>query len=117
MTSSKKYPHSLENQFLVSMPQLDDPNFRQSVILICKHDDQGALGIVINRLTEHLIGDIFIQLGIKVSSTQYTGLPVLDGGPVFPEFGLIVHNTQPETWESSIMIGSEFVANQFQGHT
>jgi putative transcriptional regulator len=105
MTSSKKFPHSLENQFLVSMPQLDDPNFRQSVILICKHDAQGALGIVINRLSGHLIGDIFIQLGIDVSSDQFSRQPVMDGGPVFPEFGLIVHDTDPQSWESSIIVG------------
>jgi len=105
MTSTNKYPHSLENQFLVSMPQLDDPNFRQSVVLICKHDEQGAMGIVINRLTDHLIGDIFVQLEIDVSSSQYSRKPVLDGGPVFPEFGLIVHNTEPETWESSLPVG------------
>ncbi len=105
---------SLENQFLVSMPQLNDPPFKQTVILICKHDAHGAVGIVINRLTEHLIGDIFEQLDIDVSSGHYANKPVVDGGPIYPELGLVVHNnivfqseSQADSWESSIHIGQD----------
>ena len=58
-----------QNQFLVSVPQLDDPNFHQSVVLICKHDEEGAVGIVINRLTDHKMSDIFEQLGLEISSS------------------------------------------------
>ncbi len=108
---------SLENQFLVSMPQLHDPNFKQAVILVCKHDQHGAVGIIINRLTGHLMGDIFEQLEIDVASNHYANKPVVDGGPVYPELGLVVHNTtlaaptdssiQPsvQSWESSMYIG------------
>ena len=102
---------SLENQFLVSMPQLNDPNFKQTVILMCKHDHKGAVGIVINRLTDHRIGDIFAQLEIDISSHYYSNKPVLDGGPVYPELGLIVHNrkfkSRAESWESSMDIGEQ----------
>ena len=102
---------SLENQFLVSMPQLNDPNFKQTVILMCKHDHKGAVGIVINRLTDHRIGDIFEQLGIDASSNHYSNKPVLDGGPIYPELGLIVHNrtfeSRTKSWESSMDIGEQ----------
>ncbi len=97
--------HCLENQFLVSMPQLNDPNFNQTVILLCKHDETGAMGIVINRLTGHRIGDIFAQLHIDVANSRYSHHPVLDGGPVYPELGLIVHNHLPPRWESTMAIG------------
>ena len=76
-----------QNQFLVSVPQLDDPNFHQSVVLICKHDDEGAVGIVINRLTDHKMSDIFEQLGLEISSSIHIDRPVHEGGPVYPELG------------------------------
>ena len=61
---------SLANRFLVSMPQMEDPNFTRTVILVCKHDQEGAVGIVVNRLTEHRIGDIFEQLGIELDARK-----------------------------------------------
>ena len=96
---------TLANRFLVSMPQMEDPNFTRTVILLCKHDKDGAVGIVVNRLTEHRIGDIFDQLDIEPSSGIYASKPVLNGGPVYPELGLIVHDDIHKNWESSIEIG------------
>lgn len=111
MVSSINDFESLESQFLVSMPQLNDPHFKQTVILMCKHDHKGAVGIIINRLTDHLIGDIFKHLKIDISSTHYSNKPVLDGGPIYPDLGLVVHNrkfkSQTETWESSMDIGEQ----------
>ena len=46
------------NQFLVAMPGLVDPNFNHSVTLLCEHNDQGALGLVINRPTELRLADM-----------------------------------------------------------
>ena len=94
----------LDNRFLVSMPQLDDPNFSRTVILLCKHDESGAVGIVINRHTRHKIGEIFEQLDIGACSKAYAGDPVLEGGPVYPELGLVVHDGSADSWESSIRI-------------
>lgn len=96
---------SLENQFLVSMPQFEDPVFRQTVILMCKHNSHGAMGVVINRLTDQIIGDIFSQLEIKISDHNHAMSPVFDGGPVYPELGLVIHNSELEAWESSMNIG------------
>ena len=97
----------LDNQFLVSMPQLEDPNFSRTVILVCKHDESGAVGIVINRHTDHSIGEIFEQLDINATSQTFTSNPVLEGGPVYPELGLVVHNGTRGTWESSISIDED----------
>ena len=94
-----------QNQFLVSVPQLNDPNFHQSVVLICKHDDEGAVGIVINRLTDHKMSDIFEQLGLEISSSIHINRPVHEGGPVYPELGLVVHSGTDSQWESSMEIG------------
>ena len=101
--------NSLQNNFLISMPQLDDPSFNQTVVLICKHDESGAMGIVINRNTEHTLKDIFVQLDIESTSPLYCEHPVLDGGPVYPELGLIVHTASDDIWESSLPISEDLV--------
>ena len=104
-TTSHK-PFTLENRFLVSIPQLEDPDFRQTVILICRHNSQGAVGVVINRLTGQIIGDVFSQLKIYISDHSHTISPVFDGGPVYPELGLVIHTCDRSVRESSMDIGS-----------
>ena len=103
---------SLKNQLLVSMPQLTNPSFHQTVSLICQHDDNGAIGVIVNRLTEHRLGDIFAQLSLPVSSLERTDQPVFEGGPVNRELGLVIHAGEESTsgknrhrWESSMEIG------------
>lgn len=103
---------SLKNQLLVSMPQLTNPSFHQTVSLICQHDDNGAIGVIVNRLTDHRLGDIFDQLSLPVSSLERTDQPVFEGGPVNPELGLVIHAGEESTggkngrrWESSLEIG------------
>ncbi len=54
----------LNNQFLVAMPSLADPNFSQSVTLVCEHTDRGALGIVINRPLEMKMSEVLEQLAL-----------------------------------------------------
>ena len=104
---------SLKNQLLVSMPQLSNPNFHQTVSLICQHDAHGAIGVVVNRLTDHRLGDIFDQLSLPVSSLDHTDQPVFEGGPVSPELGLVIHAGKTPgggdkgnpRWESTMEIG------------
>ena len=91
------------------MPQLNDPSFSQTVVLICKHDESGAVGVVINRFTEHRLKDIFAQLDIKSSSPQYQDFTVLEGGPVYPELGLVIHTGSSDKWESSLPVSDNLV--------
>ena len=72
----------LTNQLLIAMPSLADPNFAQTVTLICEHTSKGALGIVLNRPLGMALGDVFKQLALESSDAQLTGQPVLRGGPV-----------------------------------
>jgi len=96
---------SFKNQLLVSMPQLTTPHFHQTVSLICQHDDNGAIGVIINRLTDHRLGDIFEQLALPVSNLERAEQPVFEGGPVNPELGLVIHAGGEGKWESSLEIG------------
>ncbi|MGI9310294.1 MAG: YqgE/AlgH family protein [bacterium] len=98
---------SFKNQLLVSMPQLTNPSFHQTVSLICQHDANGAIGVIVNRLTSHRLGDIFDQLSLPVSDLEHTDQPVFEGGPVNPELGLVIHADESGggDWESSLEIG------------
>ena len=78
---------------LVSMPQLADPNFHQSVILLCEHDPQGAFGLVLNRRTLTLASSV-VRLTPPVETDN--GLELWIGGPVEPERGWILTGAEPD---------------------
>ena len=61
--------------FLVATPQLRDPNFRQTVVLLCEHGDEGALGVVVNRPTAMSISEALPQVPIMegASHVLYAG--------------------------------------------
>jgi putative transcriptional regulator len=96
--------HYLNNQFLIAMPNLADTNFSQTVSYLCQHNEEGALGIVINRPADMTLGDILKQMSINACSQQIQDTPVFIGGPVQQERGFIIHSkdTEMETWDSSM---------------
>lgn len=73
------------------MPSLADPNFARTVTLICEHSSEGAMGLVINRLTDLRLRDILAQLGIDSSRAHQADLPVFYGGPVQNNRGFVLH--------------------------
>jgi putative transcriptional regulator len=82
---------TLHGHFLIAMPAMGDPNFNGTVTYICKHDDEGALGIVINRPTDMPLAEIFRQLSLDVLDANQAERPVLHGGPVQRERGFVLH--------------------------
>jgi putative transcriptional regulator len=101
------YP-GLVNQFLIAMPELQDPNFSRTVTLICQHDANGALGVVINRPMEQLtLQDILDQFDLaSPASDSPIGAPVYLGGPVQQQLGLVLHEGIGE-WGSTLKISDE----------
>ena len=94
---------SLQNNFLIAMPQMHDPNFSGSLTYICEHNEYGAMGIIVNRPTELELEDVLEQLDIPCKSR---GEQVYSGGPVQIERGFILHTGAP-TWESSMPVSAE----------
>ena len=92
MTDTRQPYPSVAPSLLVSMPQLNDPNFHRSVILLCEHGEDGAFGLVLNRPTETPASE-FVRLTPPVPDTS--GLELWIGGPVEPERGWILMGTQP----------------------
>jgi putative transcriptional regulator len=91
----------LTNQFLIAMPAMDDPNFAQTVTLVCEHNEQGALGIVINKALPMNLAEVFAQLGLECARSQITQQSVLRGGPVQTDRGFVLHSPGGR-WESSL---------------
>ena len=95
----------LVNHFLVAMPTLNDPNFQQSVVYVCEHNAASALGIVINRPSAVVLGDIFKQLAISAGDQSLAQLPVYQGGPVQTDRGFVIHEPAGD-WESTLKLDS-----------
>jgi putative transcriptional regulator len=97
---------SFHNQLLIAMPGMADPNFSTTVTLVCEHNDEGALGIVINRPTNLSVGGLMEQLALESNGgTDVTDAPVLLGGPVAPERGFVLHHPFGE-FESTVAVSS-----------
>lgn len=92
----------LGNQFLIAMPSLADPNFHQTVTYICEHDDNGALGIVINRPLRIKLEQLLEHLQIPVSG-EVGARPLYSGGPVQQEQGFVIH-TPLGNWDATLPV-------------
>lgn len=104
MTTENSHSY-LENQFLIAMPQLADPYFANTVTYLWRHNEEGALGIVINKPLQACIADIFDELDIECSAgeREFQEQHVLAGGPVERDKGFIIHDAGRQ-WESSIAV-------------
>lgn len=84
---------SLAPVLLVSMPQLTDPNFAKTVVLLCEHGPDGALGLVVNRPSDVAASEaVFLEPPLD----EPNELPLLIGGPVEPQRGWILTANKPE---------------------
>ncbi|HUI61336.1 MAG TPA: YqgE/AlgH family protein, partial [Steroidobacteraceae bacterium] len=82
---------SLTNHLLIAMPSLSDPNFSQTVALICEHTDKGALGIVLNKPLPMKLSDVLSQMKLEPTNADIAAQPVLRGGPVHTDRGFVLH--------------------------
>ena len=81
---------SFSNHFIISMPHMNDPIFSKSLIYICEHDDDGAMGLIINKpMISENAADIIQQTGLAQIEPQPD---IYFGGPVNLEMGLILHD-------------------------
>jgi putative transcriptional regulator len=88
------------------MPGMADPNFNSTVTLVCEHNAEGALGIVINRPMNLNLGGLFEQLALNQADQSVANSPILDGGPVGRERGFVLHNPTGK-FESSVTVSPD----------
>jgi putative AlgH/UPF0301 family transcriptional regulator len=105
-------PTSLEGQFLIAMPSLREGPFARSVVYMCAHREDGAMGIVINQRAEEIdFGRLLAQLDILPESESIRLPPraqamrVLRGGPVETGRGFVLHSSDYGANDSTVKIG------------
>lgn len=103
MSTDFRTQDSLRNHFLIASPYLNDPRFHGTVIYLCEHSEEGALGLVLNRPLEIQLGEILEQLDMDGGELD---LPVFMGGPVQPERGFVLHNPG-STWQSTMPVSGD----------
>lgn len=91
MTSQADDVNHLANQLLVAMPGMVDETFAGSVVYLCEHNAQGAMGLVINRPTDIDLGNLFEKIDLKLEIAPLLHVPVYYGGPVQVERGFVLH--------------------------
>ncbi|MEP3048575.1 MAG: YqgE/AlgH family protein [Roseibium sp.] len=104
-------PDTLDGQFLIAMPSMADSRFGHSVIYICSHSDQGAMGLVVNQVASHLsLEELLLQLDIVNDEsairlpTKIKDMAVHKGGPVEVERGFVLHSNDFMLGKSTLNI-------------
>lgn len=95
----------LTNQFLIATPSLQDSGFEKSVVYICQHDRDGAMGLVINKTSDTQLSDLLEYLSIEDQDLKQDQ-SVFFGGPVHPENGFVIHYPAGR-WRTSLNINSK----------
>jgi putative transcriptional regulator len=100
---------NFQNHFLIAMPALDDPLFKRSVTFICEHNDEGAMGIVINHPLEVKVADLLKQLQIEFdAASPAAAAHVCAGGPIQHDRGFVLHLAKPG-YSSSMQVSDELM--------
>ena len=103
--------NSLEGQLLIAMPQMPDPRFSKSVIYICSHTQDGAMGIVINKPADSIDVDQLLQQLEITNSNKNNNIGVYFGGPVEASRGFVLHSTDYMN-ESTLLLGNGFALTE-----
>jgi putative transcriptional regulator len=97
---------NLTDNFLIAMPALEDPYFSNALVYICEHNENGALGIIVNRPIDMDLAGLFDKIDIKLSAENLAKLPVYFGGPVQLDRGFVLHRPVGN-WQSTLAVNGE----------
>ncbi len=99
-------PVNLTQHFLIAMPAMTDPHFSKTLTFICEHNDQGALGVVVNRPIDMTLHALLEQIEISQPADACKSMPVHYGGPVQIDRGFVLH-TPIGAWTSILAVGED----------
>jgi len=94
------------HHFLIAMPAMVDPNFARTLTWVCEHNDDGALGIVVNRPTDMMLSTLFEQIDLPLAHPEVGSRPVHFGGPVQVDRGFVLHRPLGN-WQSTLAVTDE----------
>ena len=96
----------LSHHFLIAMPAMTDPYFAKSLTYVCEHNEQGAMGVVVNRPISLTLSELFAQINMPLNQNELEDMPVHFGGPVQTDRGFVLHEPKGE-WQSTLQINSK----------
>lgn len=94
---------SLIDHFLIAMPAMQDPHFARSLTYICEHNEDGAMGIIVNRPTDLTLPELFSRIELGLDDPIYADTPVYFGGPVQTDRGFVLHRPLGN-WHSTLQV-------------
>lgn len=94
---------NLTGQFLIAMPALSDPFFARTLVFVCEHNENGALGIIVNRPLDLSLADLYERLDLTLEKDGFARLPVYFGGPVQTDRGFVLHRPAGH-WQSTLNV-------------
>jgi putative transcriptional regulator len=97
---------SLRDHFLLAMPSLTDAIFAHSITYLCEHNEQGAMGIVINHPLDLSVEEVLEHLNLSASG-RFSEIPVMAGGPVHMDRGFVLHRHTAREWEATLQIADD----------
>lgn len=97
---------NLTNHFLIAMPAMTDPFFAKSLTYVCEHNDEGAMGIVVNRPISLNLSELFAQINMPLTQPELEDIPVHFGGPVQTDRGFVLHNAGGQ-WQSTLKVNDK----------
>src|SRR5262249_27967971 len=92
---------SLRGSLLIATPAIVDPNFRRTVVLLCEHGEEGAMGVVLNRASETMVAEALPELGDVVAERE----KVYVGGPVQPTAVLVLGEFEDREAAADVVVG------------
>lgn len=99
-------PSYLTGKLLVAAPSMGDKRFHRAVILLCDHDEEHAMGIVLNKTMPRMtLPKLLDQIGVE-NAIRAPKLPVLDGGPCQRDRGFVLHSTDWDSPDATLSITS-----------
>jgi putative transcriptional regulator len=100
---------NLANHFLIAMPTMQDPVFGGTVVYVCEHNENGVLGVVINKPTDMTMQVLFERIDLKLQGgldQPIVDEPIMFGGPVQDDRGFVLH-TPGARYSSSLTVTEE----------
>lgn len=97
---------NLTNHFLIAMPAMVDDNFSRALVYIAEHNEEGALGIIVNRPLDLSVKELLERIEITPKTGGLEGATVFFGGPVQTDRGFVLHRPLGQ-WQSSLRVTSE----------
>ncbi len=94
---------NLTDHFLIAMPAMADPNFSRTLTYIAEHNENWAMGVIVNRPTDMRLATLFERVDIPLEHHEFADLPVYFGGPVQSDRGFVLHRPAGK-WHSTLTV-------------